>query len=476
MVSHENSSILSQNEANVWNAVAEANKSEIVLSQAERDHENISKAEMAEVLKNPEHVGLNITGIVLPNPMVRRSLKPFSEIAHLTPTGEPTEETTPESMDAALEASMDTINARLEMNGKDPVDTSAAAEIVQSAIGIERSKDALFEKIMSEMPDGASVRIHPSGDCSPFSVESFKADGGLSSEAASIARRIFEKTQSVGKNGQSGHMIAVINNFGCNSERAGNIPNKPAEFAVYASTCLAFLDSLGLGEDGDYSGVTLELGNETNTSPDMGGEFSKATFVEKPDPVEYGKMFVEVAKMVKDKYPSVNLSFAGTAFLDPNYVQSVIETVISFHGADLVDEISYHPYKNTESSRTQTVNDGHYSSLDKIDNPIVNSLAQEGLFGKFENGSIVAPSELSVSEQELVIMQALASILDDAKSEGGKKTVVTVGEIGFYNRDNDGNPISVNTSELPNQSSFAEKNGITSYIWPGNDLNGGIGV
>lgn len=481
MKNFENSNSGDPVESTQWDSLTQTENVEsskdVERSKEEHDSEKIHQAEMAEVLRDKEHVGLNITGISLPNPAVTRSLKEVADIARLDKNFEMTEETTEDLMNAALKKAHEKINERLAKSGRSPIPDSMAASFLQGIIDGEKAKDAYLHRIISEMPQGASARIHPSGESSPYSVESFLQDGGFSEQALDIVKSLLEKTKSETEGDPDGHLTVVINNYGSNPERPGNIPTTEEGMQNYAGACLAFLDGLNLQSSEEASRLTLELGNETNTSPDMGQEFVKPTFVESPNPEDYAKMFVYVSNEVKKKFPDVKMSLAGTAFLDPDYVSRVVNEAIRIGGADAIDEISYHPYKNTESSFTSVISEGQYSSLSKIDNPAIRKLVAEGAFGKFdENGQLIEPSQYSASELELMIMREIASTLDTAKSNPeGNKTEVTVGEIGFFNWGESGVD-SVNTEELPKQTQFAAKNGVRSYIWPGNDLNNGRGI
>ena len=207
------------------------------------------------------------------------------------------------------------------------------------------------------------------------------------------------------------------------SERGGNLPETQEEIQAYSDMCLKFLEQMGFGPNA--GGICLELGNETNVDHSILGSngepmFTTEDFADRADPKKYAHMYKQVASVIKANYPNVKVSIAGTAMFDDKYLESVIKEV---DNPDLIDKISFHPYRETVEEGAPT----------------------------FENGRCVA-SPLSY-EQQLKRMEELASMAG---------ATCDIGEVSFSHE----HGVSVDLVELQKNSAYATKYGNKTFIWP----------
>lgn len=368
----------------------------------ETDYDVIRSIEQEEMLQNPENVGFNLTMDQLINP--RR----LGEIAVAQKLIE----------EVGEEAAFSQLSEKYERPA------SEIQSVFESTINEEMSKLDNFKDYLNRLPDGVSFRVHPFAPFSPFSLENFRHSGEdgdyLYCDPIAIEQMklVYEKVNS---GEEPGDLSIVMNPY--TNERGGNIPDTPEEIQAYSDMCLKFLEQMGL--DADAGGICLELGNETNVDHSTLGSngepmFKTVDFADHADPIKYAHMYSQVAATIKAKYPNVKVAIAGTAMFDEKFLESVIKEV---NNPDLIDKISFHPYRETVDEGAPT----------------------------YENGRCV-DSPLSY-EQQLKRMEELAEMAG---------ATYDVGEASFSHAHGE----SVDMAELHRNSAEAKARCIKTYIWP----------
>ncbi len=360
----------------------------------ETDYDKIRAIEQDEILQNPENVGFNLT---LDQLIDTRRMGDISAAQQLID----------EIGEEAAFAKLSEKFGRPEAEIRQVFDTAVYDEMIK----VEK-----FYKYLDSLPDGVSFRVHPFAPYSPFSLENF--NNGCDPVAVEQMKAVYEKVNSGEK---PGDLTVVMNPY--TNERGGNLPETQEDIQAYSDMCLKFLEQMGLGEED--GGICLELGNETNVDHEILGAngeqmFMTPDFADKADPHKYAAMYAKVASAIKAKHPNVKVSIAGTAMFDDKYLETVITEV---NNPDLIDKISFHPYR-------ETVEDGAAT---------------------FENGRCVK-SPLNYGQQ-LKRMEELAASVGASYD---------VGEISFSHAHGE----SVDMAELHKNSADAKARGLKSYIWP----------
>ena len=383
-------------------------------NRAETDYATIRAIEQQEIIDNPENVGFNLTNQHIVSPARRDAIKAVGE--------------------QIRQASNDPVELSRLANGfgfDSAQDFLSEYENIKFA---EESKAEQISQMMDQLPDGASFRVHPYAPQSPFSLKNFLASsesGGqptIDNEAIAQIGAIYEK---VNAGDEPGELTVVLNSY--TTERLGNLPESPEDIQAYADMCISFLSQLGLEESGG-AGICIELGNETNVdrhtqNHDGSLMFDREDFADFADPAKYAHMYTLVASAIKERFPNVEIAVAGTAMFDEEYLSAVIDGVLAESGGnkDLIDKISFHPYRSTLEEGAPTF----------VDNKCVSS-------------------ELSYEEQ-LQRMAALAA-RTNARFD--------VGEVSFSSQ----HGVSVNMQELHKNSKHAREHGLKTYTWPEEEI------
>lgn len=174
--------------------------------------------------------------------------------------------------------------------------------------------------------------------------------------------------------------------------------------------------------------ITIELGNETNILPEQlagesGGTINEISCI---DPKMYAETYKKVAEKVKAAHPDVKLGVAGTAFFDPDYLMAVLDGV---DDDDLVDQISFHPYRGDTIGATRFV--------------------QDSLIAETPKG------QATYAEQE----DAMKRLAAEHSAE------LTVGEVQFSKYDPRAH------DKLAESMENSAENGVKSFLWPRETLN-----
>ncbi len=251
------------------------------------------------------------------------------------------------------------------------------AQIVSAAYQAEMAKQAVFdEEIMPLIEEGKACRIHPYGPASPFSSEFFNPDSEQKFEPISmgIVRSIVEARRR--KEVESGPLASdftVVMNYPKFGAEDGSQYPSGESLRTYIEMCKEFVAESG-AENGH--GLVLEFGNETNVSRETTWGAAKPFERNAPDfsavcdPKEYAEMYFAAASELKKSYPELRCSLAGTAFYDPEWIQTVcnrIQELQDEQGIDgqLIDVISFHDYrKNETESMPQVYHDGRDVRID----------------------------------------------------------------------------------------------------------------
>lgn len=402
----------------------ESQEEELRYSSEETDYSMIEAVEKQEVLDNPENVGLNITNQHLIDPVVMQQLALARGIIREAEISDVKINPYAKIAEMLNEGSKDGKQYSAE-------DIPGLMDRVESA---EAQKAENFLKDVEALPDGTSFRVHPFPPNSPFSMENCRIDteNRTSYIFDPIAMEQIEALHKKASAGDSpGELSVVLNSY--TAERGGNIPETPEEIQAYAEMCMSFLSQLGLEASGG-AGICIELGNETNVdrhtqNRDGSLMFDKVDFADHADPVKYAHMYTLVASAIKQQFPNVEIAIAGTAMFDERYLRTVIDGVLAESGGnkDLIDKISFHPYR-------ESVEEGAPTFLD----------------GK------CVDSGLSYNEQ-IEHIAALAA-LTDARWD--------VGEVSFSKE----HGVSVDMVELHKNSAHAREHGYKTYTWPETEI------
>lgn len=196
-------------------------------------------------------------------------------------------------------------------------------------------------------------RICPFAPLSPMStyqcVKKEKGENGIETRTVEISPTFIKQMEILTEACPDTTLVVPFYNKDREPENErSNVPNTKEDIDDYVNICLQLVDKLG-------DSITIEIGNETNATHQLGGEFSGSASEQissKADPDEYAKFYCEVAARIKKEHPDVKLSVAGTAFYDETYMSKVLNTIDDESDgktSKLVDVISYHPYGDFNS-------------------------------------------------------------------------------------------------------------------------------
>ena len=251
-------------------------------------------------------------------------------------------------------------------------------QITNAAREAEEAKQGVFVKeIMPLIEKGKACRIHPYGPASPFSSEFFNSGSEQKFEpsAMGIVRSIVEARRQIeATSGPLASDFTVVMNYPKFGAEDG--PQYPSgeSLRTYIEMCKEFVAKSGVDKSGH--GLVLELGNETNVSRETiwGAakpfERNAPDFSAACDPEEYAEMYFATASELKMIYPELQCSLAGTAFYDPEWIQTVCERIQDLQReqgveGQLVDVISFHDYrKNETESMPQVYHHGRDVQID----------------------------------------------------------------------------------------------------------------
>ena len=264
--------------------------------EAVTSYEIIRARELGEVVRDPEHIGLNFDSAHIVSPNVRR--RALAAENYLASGG-----------------TLKDLAARYSTP-----DHPITPEKVQLAIQAELSKPARLARELSELPAGAKFRIHPDGPQSPFSVtECIHADAN--SHAVANFDPDAMRQIAILKEKAAGSDLTVVMSL-WRADYDSDLPNTPAEIA----------------RDGDAR------------------PFDRESFANSSSPDDYAKFYTEVASTLKSEFPRLKLAVAGTAFYDPTYLSRVVSQVAA-QNPHLIDVLSFHPYRDTSTHGTAEIKD-----------------------------------------------------------------------------------------------------------------------
>lgn len=301
--------------------------------EAATNYEVIRARELGEVVRDPEHIGLNFDSAHIVSPNVRR--RALAAKNYLASGG-----------------TLKDLAARYSTP-----DHPITSEKVQLAIQAELSKPARLARELSELPTGAKFRIHPDGPQSPFNVtKCIHAD----TNSHAVANFDPDAMQQIAilKEKAAGSDLTVVMSL-WRADYDSDLPNTPAEIADYTLLCQEFVRQSGFAKTAG-EGLVLELGNETNvnrtTRDGDARPFDRESFANSSSPDDYAKFYTEVASALKSEFPRLKLAVAGTAFYDPTYLSRVVSQVAA-QNPHLIDVLSFHPYRDTSTHGTAEIKD-----------------------------------------------------------------------------------------------------------------------
>ena len=364
-----------------------------------------------------------------------------------------------------------------------------SVERIQEAMEEELSKDKLLDNTLSKLPEGIKFRITPHAPQSAFSVvnsERVINENGenrfrINSDVMTQVRKIREKAAE-------SELLVVVNQLHKdeNGELTSNIPENSAD---YIALCQSLVEQSGYSKQAG-KGLVLELGNECNMSHESDGPlFKSEAFAETVDAEAYANFYFETAKALKASFPDIKLSLTGTAFYDYDFIKQVVDQIQAKKDADesleneqLIDVISFHPYRKTVESPTPFMSNGkglseseirerateYWQSLgdDKKDTArqtILDNLAERekavaaGLSSEELENSIAYKTYASFDHQ----LESLREIADRIGAE------VTVGEVSFYAGEWGE---SVDENEQERNAIHGREKGYISLLWPGEQI------
>jgi hypothetical protein len=254
---------------------------------------------------------------------------------------------------------------------KGDISEEKLTELVKSGEGLkmlsqrrekETEKSKAFEEYLSGFAGNLKhARIHPAGENSPVSPSEaieIKGDGAFD---VAIAPQFTEQIRALQEQNDDLDLTVVVPfyDYRRGKEKASNVPETQEQVGQYIAICKKIVESAG-------ENVQLEIGNETNVSRDTNKLFAEMLdHASKVDPVEYGKFFFKVAKVLKEERPAVRLKIAGTASFDPTYLIEVLTEVKKLQGeagidVPLVDTIDFHPYRERPEEGSAEVKNGEF--------------------------------------------------------------------------------------------------------------------
>ena len=333
------------NEAKRMADTAENEKNVDVLT---RDEKAAREADLEFVKKCPTG-GINLTSDELPSAQVLKLVN-----------------ADPDTQRRALAASK---NAGLAERAASLTDE----ELARLASGVYQGELAKYgavqRDIMPLIKDGKACRIHPYGPASAFSTEFYSPEKGFEPNSMNLVQEIVDvrKQLEAERGPLSSDFTTVMNYSKLDLPEGMQYPSEGEPLSKYIEMCRAFVKESG-AENGH--GLVLELGNETNVSSETRWgdakpfERNAEDFSKECDPREYAKMYFATASELKAECPELQISLAGTAFYDPEWISTVCEEVSRLqkeNGVDtpLIDVISFHDYREDDKSpMPQVYHDG----------------------------------------------------------------------------------------------------------------------
>lgn len=306
------------------------------------------------------------------------------------------------------------------------VESGKAQEIITEKQVKENDKIKDCDEYISSFEGNLKhIRINPAGETSPASpsqaIET-RADGTYETK---INPKFIEQARKLKEQCSDLTLVVPFYDHRRGKERASDVPETQEQVEQYIAICEKMIESIG-------DGVQLEIGNEANVSRSTGAMFAdKLQHASHVNPTEYGRFFFEVAKKIKEKTPAAKLSIAGVACFDPTYLREVLTEVRRLQiesGKDttLVDTISFHPYRENPNSGSIEVKNGNFT-INELD-----------------------------YERQMEKMQKIASQFG---------VNINIGEINFPLSDKE------QKTKLKQAVSLTAKRGITSLIYPGNNVH-----
>ena len=300
------------------------------LPEKATDFAQIRAAELAEVIKCPEFVGLNYDSAHIVDPRA-------SVLRQLLANGSTWEQAA----------------AHFSTPAK-----SITAEQAKQALAQEQAKVANFNAELATLPAGTKFRVHPYGPLSPFCPGHSCKTNASEQTKVEFSGDAMQQIAALKDKGQDVDLTVVMGFW--TPESASELPSSDMEITQYSTMCQEFVRQSGYAAAGG-AGLILELGNETNvnrfTQIGDAQPFNTPAFASQSSPAAYAKVYARTASDLKAQFPAIKISLAGTAFYDPTYVSAVIEQVEATQSG-LIDVISFHPYRDTVQNGTATIKNG----------------------------------------------------------------------------------------------------------------------
>lgn len=287
--------------------------------------------------------------------------------------------------------------------------------------------DALVNKL-SAVPEGCSFRVNCYPPSDPFSMDYCDEIG------THFDKMAVKQLEQIKEHTGESELRIVVNPY--THDKGVHVPDSNAEKEAYLQACRGVLRTVS--DDG--TGVMIELGNEMNVSQETKNKdgvsmfAGNRVFADKQISADaYADWYYETTSALKEEFPNAKFAIAGTAFYDYKFCHDVASRIIDKPGgADLIDDIGMHPYRSTSKEGTSVVEDGN-----------------------------IADKTMSYAEQSKAIRK-LADGITMCRSEG--KCEASIGEISYYQPDQHG--ISIDYTQMDNESDLAEATGMKTYVWP----------
>jgi len=260
----------------------------------------------------------------------------------------------------------------LERDGEisDKIHSLANSVQGQEQLLEKKNKELIKEKEFYDYLSGFGnklqhVRINPAGESSPISPSQAierNSNGTfrvvIEPKFINQMKRIQEQLGKSQEQPSDLTLVVPFYNHRRGKEKSSDVPKTQEEVGQYTAVCKELISKLG-------DNISLELGNETNVSRSTAIMFKdKLQHANHVDSQEYGEFFFNVAKSIKEKYPTVKLSIAGVACFDPTYLRGVLSKVKKLEtesGTEkLVNTISFHPYRDEPEKGSIEVKDGEF--------------------------------------------------------------------------------------------------------------------
>lgn len=290
-------------------------------------------AEVAIVNADPDFVGINIDHLFIADTSVYGKLTLIQD--RLVSMG-----------DAIKLARINEIEAG--GNIQDAVETAQAKEDL---------KTQLLKEYLDKIPNLKHARINPGGTISPVSPSLAIVEEGDIFQV-DINHHFVEQMGLVLDKCKDTVLVVPFYDHRLN-QNSSDVPQPGEQTNRYTAICESLIDTFG-------EELQLEIGNETNVTRNTNGKlFGDLQFATRCDPEEYALFYCDVARQIKERYPSVELSLAGIACWDKQYLTTVLGYIKKYeddNGLDkLVDTVSIHPYRDLPEEGSAEIANGAFT-------------------------------------------------------------------------------------------------------------------